>query len=382
MRVKKGSILIVDDSATNVAILNAILSERNEYELLTAESGEEALRQAKRHLPDLVLLDIVIPDLDGYEVARRLQADERTRNAAIIFITSLNDPEDKAKAFQVGGIDYITKPFNHLEVLSRVDAHIRLRRQYEHIAELRGEIAEELVLAQKIQKSIMPRRSFSFPPLQAACTYLPYSSIGGDFFDVIDLGGGRTMSIVVDVTGHGIPAALYTMLLKASLLHSSRDITSAAEYMGLLNRDLCHTMEEGFYPSAVALLADTGSMRLSYVNAAHPYPLYQPYGGKPRFLQVTNTILGVSPDTVYEEETLPLSPGDRFLVYTDGLLGIPCRDGAVTDVDTVRFEAEHCGAPSLEARMAQLAERIKAYSPEGRFEDDVTLLGFEISRSG
>jgi len=380
MQGKKGSILIVDDSTTNLAILGAILSERSEYVLMTAETGEEAIRQAERNLPDLVLLDIVIPDIDGYEVARRLQADERTRNIAIIFITSLNDPEDKAKAFQVGGIDYITKPFNHLEVLSRVDAHIRLRRQYEHIAELRGEIAEELVLAQKIQKSIMPRRSFSFPPLQAACVYLPYGSIGGDFFDVIDIGGGRTLSIVVDVTGHGIPAALYTMLLKANLLYSSHQITSAAEYMARLNRSLCQTMEEGFYPSAIALLVDTRSMRLSYVNAAHPYPLYHPHDGKPRFLQVTNTILGVSPDTTFEEETVALFPGDRILVYTDGLMGLTCRDGSVTDVDTVRFEAERCAAPSMEARLAQLAERIKAYSQEGRFEDDVTLLGLEITR--
>ena len=121
----KGSILIVDDKPENLTVLRQMLTDHG-LRVRPAISGEIALRTVQTDLPDLVLLDIVMPNMDGYEVCRKLKADEQTRHIPIIFISALNALEDKVKAFSEGGVDYITKPFQIEEVLARVNTHINL----------------------------------------------------------------------------------------------------------------------------------------------------------------------------------------------------------------------------------------------------------------
>ena len=122
---KESSILIVDDTPENLTVLRKILTE-NGFRVRPAISGEIALKTVQTDIPDLILLDIVMPNMDGYEVCRKLKAEKRTRNIPIIFISALNELEDKMKAFSEGGVDYITKPFQITEVLARVTTHISL----------------------------------------------------------------------------------------------------------------------------------------------------------------------------------------------------------------------------------------------------------------
>ncbi|MCK5196618.1 MAG: response regulator [Desulfobulbaceae bacterium] len=123
----KGSVLIVDDNPANLRLLSGILSE-NGYKVRPAPSGALALQSVRSTLPDMVLLDIKMPGMDGYEVCRQLKADERTSDVPVLFISALAEVADKVKGFAVGGVDYITKPFQHEEVLARVRTHLELRR--------------------------------------------------------------------------------------------------------------------------------------------------------------------------------------------------------------------------------------------------------------
>ena len=116
-------ILVVDDIATNVMLLKAVLG-RAKYRIVTATGGHEALEQVEREKPDLVLLDIMMPDMDGYEVMRRLRADPRWEDLPVIFLTALNNTEDIVKGFKLGANDYVSKPFNHEELITRVAHHI------------------------------------------------------------------------------------------------------------------------------------------------------------------------------------------------------------------------------------------------------------------
>jgi len=125
--VHGGRILVVDDNTANLQLLTNLLSE-NGYTVHPASDGELALEFVRTILPDLILLDIKMPFMDGYEVCRRLKADERTRSIPIIFISVLEEERNKVKGFQAGGVDYINKPFHADEVLARVDTHLRLRR--------------------------------------------------------------------------------------------------------------------------------------------------------------------------------------------------------------------------------------------------------------
>nr|MDQ2999146.1 response regulator [Chloroflexota bacterium] len=130
-------ILIVDDTPANLTVLSAILSKRG-YRVRPAINGALALKAAQKAAPDLILLDVQMPGLDGYEVCRQLKAGAQTRAIPVIFISALDDVLDKVEAFQVGGADYITKPFQIEEVLARVENQLALHQQREEIAALRA----------------------------------------------------------------------------------------------------------------------------------------------------------------------------------------------------------------------------------------------------
>ncbi len=128
----QGNILVVDDTPENLAILTSMLVERG-YLVRPAINGEVALKAVERSAPDLILLDIMMPKMSGFEVCETLKADERTRNIPIIFISALHKVEDKVKAFALGGVDYITKPFQLEEVLARVETHMALLRLHQEL---------------------------------------------------------------------------------------------------------------------------------------------------------------------------------------------------------------------------------------------------------
>lgn len=138
MQVLQKHILIVDDNPANLRLLAGILSNAG-YVVRPARSGAVALASVQAELPHLILLDIMMPDMDGYEVCRRLKADEQTRDIPVIFISALNDVEEKIKSFNLGGVDYIAKPFNNDEVLARVNTHLTIRNLQN---DLRAQIAE------------------------------------------------------------------------------------------------------------------------------------------------------------------------------------------------------------------------------------------------
>lgn len=144
----KGSILIVDDEPANLRLLLDILMEEG-YAIRAAPNGPIALTAARAMVPDLILLDINMPQMDGYEVCQQLKADERTRDVLVIFLSALDDALDKIKAFEVGGVDYITKPFQLEEVLVRVENQLALRRLQEELRQAK-EVAERANRAKSV----------------------------------------------------------------------------------------------------------------------------------------------------------------------------------------------------------------------------------------
>ena len=153
-----GRILIVDDTTANLQLLTHLLTEHG-YTVHPASDGELALEFVRSIVPDLILLDIRMPGMDGYEVCRRLKADERTRSIPIIFISILENERDKVKGFQEGAVDYITKPFQAEEVLARVETHLRLRELTEHLEQKVVERTEELVIAKEhLQQELVERK--------------------------------------------------------------------------------------------------------------------------------------------------------------------------------------------------------------------------------
>jgi PleD family two-component response regulator len=149
-----GDILIVDDTAANLRLISDVLVEHG-YRVRSAPNGKLALRGAQAVPPDLILLDIRLPGLSGYEVCEQLKADPRTRDIPVIFISALDQTEDKVKAFAFGGVDYVTKPLQLEEVLARVETHLKLRELQKQLAERVREL-EEAMAQIKTLRGLLP----------------------------------------------------------------------------------------------------------------------------------------------------------------------------------------------------------------------------------
>jgi len=139
LEASPANILIVDDVDDNLEILGDLLTFDG-YKVETARNGEAALKQVQTSRPDLILLDILMPGMDGYEVCARLKEDENTKDIPVIFVSSMGDLDSKVKGFKVGGVDYINKPFQHAEIVIRVNTHITLQRLRKHLEEQNAEL--------------------------------------------------------------------------------------------------------------------------------------------------------------------------------------------------------------------------------------------------
>src|SRR5262249_7620914 len=204
--LSESRVLIVDDIKANVDVLVHALGD--DYKLSVALNGESALRSAEKNPPDLVLLDIMMPGMDGYEVCRRLRASPRTREVPIMFLSALEDVVNKARGFEVGGNDYLTKPFEVLEVKARVHSLLRAKAYSDAVKE---KLASELRIARDIQLGILPSDVSAATlgtGLEAAAVLEPARAVGGDLYEVLPA-DDRVVVVVGDVSGKGIPAALF-----------------------------------------------------------------------------------------------------------------------------------------------------------------------------
>src|SRR6186713_756773 len=194
---QSASILIVDDTPANLQVLAGMLKDRG-YKARPVPSGKLALLAARRDPPDLILLDINMPEMNGYEVCEQLKADVALRGIPVIFISALTEQIDKVKAFANGGVDYLTKPFQMEELQARVETHLKLRRlrielemSNAQLAEVNGRMSRDLKAAAKIQETFLPRETPSIPGANFAWIYRPCDELAGDGLNIIPLGTGK-----------------------------------------------------------------------------------------------------------------------------------------------------------------------------------------------
>src|SRR5580693_566759 len=166
------SILIVDDTPINLGVISGAL--KDSYRTKVATNGEKALSIASgEEKPDLILLDVMMPGMDGYEVCRRLKANPDTQSIPVIFLTGQTGTDDETKGFEVGAVDYIHKPFSEAVVKARVRTHLMLRAAHEQIAKQLVEINTELEMARQIQLSILPSSTPKIAGMEIVARYIP-----------------------------------------------------------------------------------------------------------------------------------------------------------------------------------------------------------------
>ncbi len=315
------SILIVDDTPANLRLLSQMLSEQG-YGVRAVTSGARALASVQAAPPDLILLDIKMPGMNGYNVCTHLKADPNTRHIPIIFISALDEIQDKVQAFAVGGVDYITKPFQFEEVLARVETHLALRRLQEQLRDANRILQRELALAGKVQASFLPSELPVPARWQITAALKPASQTSGDFYDAIPLPEGRLGLLVADVVDKGVGAALF-MALSWILIrtYAMEHPTQPELVLSTVNhRVLAETQTDQFVTVFYGIL-DPAAGTLTYCNAGHPPPyLFGPrHGAAARPLNRTGMPLGAIETATWEQATVQIDPGDVLVLYSDGI---------------------------------------------------------------
>jgi serine phosphatase RsbU (regulator of sigma subunit) len=304
---------------------------------------------------DLIMLDVVMPGMDGVEVCRRIKASERLRDVPVIMVTAQTETEHLAAAFASGAMDYITKPANEVELLARVRSALRLKHETDQrkarerqIDDQRRQLEAELARAALVQAELLPRGVPPLPGFDLAARCVPAREVGGDFYDWQQTAPNTLTFTVGDVMGKGMPAALLMATVRAALRAVARQSPPAEtihEAAAALEVDL---ERSGSFVTLFHGRLDATTGRLDYVDAGHGHVLLRRADGTVTPLPARGLPVGVLPDHVYRQASVSLSSGDILVVYSDGLLDArpdlalhtetiaACLNGATNADDVVR----------------------------------------------
>ncbi len=368
-----GRILIVDDQPVNVRLLEKYL-EAGGYETLAATSGPEGRHLAVTKVPDLILLDIMMPGEDGFESCRILKRDPRTAHIPIIFLSAKTDVESKVLGIDLGAVDYMTKPARKEEVIARVKRHLETRNTYRTIIELQ---AAKLKQVHEAQQAILPR-PVEFPDARFGVNYIPIIEAGGDFYDVFPVAEGVFGYFAADFSGHDIRTSYNTFALKALISQNIGPQISPEETMRVINRVFTSLMKNGEHLTGVYAKLNRREPELAIVNAGHLPVLYLHRDGVIEPLAAEGDILGVFEDVVFEPLSVKARPGDRFFLFTDGLLEVFGDDPRSREEGIDALMACCVDTRDLPVEKA-VPEIVSLICPDRkRLLDDVMLLGAEV----
>ncbi len=361
-------VFVVDDDFSIVRTIEGLL-KRAGFRTASAGDVSGAVQGIRTLRPDLILLDVNLPDGSGFDVSCTLNAESTAFTTPILFISANDDIATKVQGFEIGGVDYITKPIVGAEVIARVRTHLRLKRAYERLAELQVERVQLLASA---QQSLMPRPE-DLPEASFQVSIRQVLAAGGDFYDVFSSGQGIVDYLIADASGHDLAASLWTASLKALANEYAGPLHLAPEIVRAINSSLCRILPSGAFFTLIYARLNHRTGQLSLVNAGHPPAIVVANNGdKPLILRQEGDVVGAFPDAVFGVTEMTLQRGDRIFFYTDGLI----ETGGSFEEGLVRLAnacyARRC-APLGDVVPAVVDELMAGLSPA----DDTLFMGVE-----
>ena len=377
-------ILVVDDNDDNRYTLTLYLDLEGYSKVETAHDGEEAIARLQADSFDLVLLDVMMPKVDGYQLLTWLKQQPRLRDLPVIMISALNEMNSVVRCIELGAIDYLLKPFNPVLLKARLGATLEKKRLRDEVNAHLARLEAELEAARKLQMAMVPQ-SFPVPsadfPIDLFASMEPAREVGGDLYDFFTTADGMLCFLVGDVSGKGMPAALFMARAK-SLIRIATELMRAAsggsarpsDIIARVNRELCQDNSDMMFVTLFFAMLAPQTGELEFCNAGHNIP-YRMNGEALQAIEgPKGLILGIQPDAVYATGQLSLAPGECVYVFTDGVT--EANDAAGEMFSEPRLEAVLRGSggrPSaqlLEAVAAALRSFVGGAAPS----DDVTML--------
>ncbi len=387
--MEKPNILLVDDNPDNIYLLEVILQSRS-FNTLSAGNGREAVEavQANPHI-DLILMDVMMPEMDGFEASRHIRNRNESAHIPIIMMTAKKrELSDVVRGLDEGALEYLTKPFEEEELLARVKSMLRIKRLHDHNKELLDQVLAqkkmmdmELKTAEKVQYAMLPDPA-EYPAkdrLAIVAHYRAAASIGGDFYDVAEYGPGKVAFFIADVSGHGPSAALIVAVLKTIIINESGDRPSPAALMARVNARILPMIPEDSYVTAFFAVADLEAHTLTFCRAGHPHPLlFSAARDEVVPLDSEGTIIGMFEEAGFGETTVTCRPGDKMLMYSDGIFEVPDRSGENYGLHRLREFVQRHRAEPCHVLLEKLNAEVDGFWDGETIRDDVAEVAVEF----
>ncbi|MGC9195717.1 MAG: PP2C family protein-serine/threonine phosphatase [Syntrophobacteraceae bacterium] len=381
------TVLLVDDQPIVGEAVREMFAAEQDIDFHYCPDPTQAIKTANRICPTVILLDLVMPQIDGLALVRYFRANKATREVPLIVLSSKEDAQIKAESFTLGANDYMVKLPDRLEVLARVRYHsrgyINLLERNEAYAALLQSMESELKIAGKIQKSFLPK---AFPLLRGkslvdiSARLEPARQVGGDLYDYFLLDEDHLFFTVGDVSDKGIPAALFMAVTKTLLKGIAEKRLSPSEILRKCNIGLCMGNDSMMFVTLFCGILDLRSGLLRYSNAGHEHPFLVRKDARPEELRVPEGIfLGVDEEASYKTMEIVLEAGDRLIVYTDGVTEALNSAGQFYSHQNLVAELESSGSLRAEEIANKIVEAVNAFASGVAQADDITLLALSLT---
>lgn len=453
--------LIAEDSRIQAKILENRLKQAG-YEVLVAGDGGQGLELARQRKPSIIISDIEMPRVTGYEFCRAVKEDPQLRDVPVILLSTLSEAEDIIRGLDAGADNYVTKPYDPAYLLGRMQSlratplavespdgteltvnlagqtyRVKSGKQqvlnllistFENAVEKNRELHrmnEQLILAKekltqwntqleslnsqlatanermsrdlqaaaRVQRSLLPDGKLEIPRVEVAWQFTPCEELAGDFLNLIALDDSHVAMFVVDVSGHGAASSLLavavgrlltgqasatSLLVRHDPLTGRSAVTPPAAVVSELNRRFPMESQAGLYFTIAYGVLNTRTREFRHVSAGHPPGVHLPAQGRPVFLEGDGFPVGWMDDVEYEEQKLMLAPGDRLVLYSDGVNEALSPQQELFGGDRLLENLSGRANAPLADSINSLFEATCAWSLPNGPHDDVSILGLQV----
>jgi sigma-B regulation protein RsbU (phosphoserine phosphatase) len=385
------ALLVVDDDEDNRGILVRRLARQGYTRATTARDGREALELLRAQPFDLVLLDIMMPEVDGYEVLARLRADRRLRHIPVIMISALDEIESVIRCIELGAEDYLPKPFNPTLLRARVGATLEKKRLRDEVVAHLDRIEKELNAARDIQLSMVPHE---FPlaspsaPVDLFAVLEPARQIGGDLYDFFWSDAQTLCFVVADVSDKGAPAALFMARTKTLIravttpVEESATLPEPHHIVARLNEELCRDNAHAMFVTLFLGMLTVPGGELRCCNAGHHAPYLVGTGGALARLDcATGKPVGIAPWFRYESSVTKLAPGEGLFMFTDGVTEAMDADGHFFSDARLEASLRAAAASDPRALIDSVMAAVRTFAAGAPQSDDIAALALRLAYS-
>lgn len=391
MQIDEAVILVVDDGKVNREILSRRLGKSG-FQVVLAEDGTEALKLVEERTFDLILLDVMMPGVDGLSVLKTVRQSFEPSQLPVIMTTAMDTSEDVVRALELGANDYVTKPINFPVLLARVQTQVGLKRATDALYQAYQEIKSDLAAASRIQQSLLPTVLPEAAGIEFQWRYEPCDELAGDTLHIFQLDSNHIGFYLVDVSGHGVKAALLASALRhvlscepgeGTLMHGrpgpagERELIPPVGVAGQLNTRFPMNRETNQYFTFLYGALEVPNRRLRFTSAGHPPLILLRADGRAEPVKCPGPPIGFFVKAQYHEKELALESGDRILVYSDGVVEATNEDEVEFGADRLIASLLQTRAMSLDDSLTSLMDQVREWTG-GRAQDDISVIGIAV----